>query len=286
MEKMNAMSLKAKIRNMAKEKRISAQVVLQHYFFEHFLERLSRSECHNKFILKGGFLIAFMAGLETRSTMDIDVTIRTLPLDEDHIKTAMNAICKISANDNIDFRLTRITPIRDDAEYGGFRISLEAVYENINSPLSIDITAGDIITPKPIRRVFKSLFDEASQFELLAYNYETILAEKVETILRRSVGNTRPRDFYDVFLITKTQSYDITVFNKALSATAAHRGTTEKIKNVPEILKAIKESPMLKTHWEKYQREYSYAKDISFDETVKALFEIMRVWVKKEQREK
>jgi predicted nucleotidyltransferase component of viral defense system len=277
MGKMNAMSLKAKIRNMAKEKGISAQVVLQHYFFEHFLDRLSRSVYRTKFILKGGFLIVFMAGLETRSTMDIDATIRSLPLDEEHIKTAINVICAIPANDDIDFHLTGITPIRSDAEYGGFRTSLEAVYENIHAPLSIDITAGDIITPKPVKRVFKSFFNEASQFELLTYNYETILAEKVETILRRSAGNTRPRDFYDVYLITKTQSYDIDIFYKALSSTAKHRGTTERIENVQEILKVIQESPMLKQQWEKYQHEYSYAKDITFADTVKAVYEIMQI---------
>ena len=275
MSKMNTMSLKAKIRNIAKAKGISAQVVLQHYFFEHFLHRLSRSEYRNKFILKGGFLIAVMAGLDTRTTMDIDATIRSIPLDEEHIKAAINSICSIHTNDGIVFQLSRIIPIRDDAEYGGLRASVEVIYESINAPLSIDITAGDIITPKPVKRVFKSIFDDTGQFELLTYNYETILAEKVETILRRSVGNTRPRDFYDVYLIAKNQSYDAGIFHKAFSATAAQRGTTGKIENVSEILKAIKESPMMKQQWEKYQHEYSYAKDITFEDTVNVLFEIM-----------
>ena len=274
---MNAMSLKAMVRNIAREKGISAQAVLQHYFFEHFLDRLSRSEYRNNCVLKGGFLISIIAGLETRSTMDIDVTIRSLPLDENHIKTMINEICSISLDDYIEFRLLRVTPIRDDAEYGGFRASLEAIYENINVPLSIDITTGDIITPKPIRRKFKSLFDTGIQFELLTYNYETILAEKIETILRRSIANTRPRDFYDVYLITKTQSYDPEILKKALSSTAKNRGTTEIIKNVPEILKAIKDSSILKQQWEKYQREFPYTKDITFDDTVNVLYDIVEL---------
>ena len=182
MEKINAMSLKAKIRNIAKTKGVSAQVILQNYFFERFLDRLSRSEYQKKFILKGGLLIAAMAGLDARSTMDMDATIRSLPLDEEHIKTAINNICSISSDDGIIFQITGITFIREDDEYGGFRISLNAIYEKINTPLSIDITTGDVITPKPVKRIFKSIFDNTNQYKLWAYNTETILAEKVETM--------------------------------------------------------------------------------------------------------
>ena len=212
-----------------------------------------------------------MTGLDSRSTMDMDATIRSLPLDEEHIRDFINTICTIRVEDGIVFQITGIDFIREDDEYGGFRVSLDAVYENINAPLSIDITAGDAITPKPIKRIFKSLFDDTEQFELWAYNTETILAEKIETILRRSVGNTRPRDFYDVYLITNTQSFDHGIFHQALSATSAHRKTTEKISNKPEILKSIEESSMLKNQWEKYRREYPYAKDIVFEDTIKAI---------------
>ena len=269
------MSLKAKIRNIAKAKGISAQVVLQYYFFERFLERLSRSEYREKFILKGGLLIATMAGLHTRSTMDLDATIRSLPLDEEHIKTVIKDICAIFIDDNLILKITGTSQIRDDAEYGGIRVFMEAIYENINTPLTIDITAGDIITPNPVKRKFKSLFDDTLQFELLAYNTETILAEKIETILRRSVSNTRPRDFYDVYLIVKTLRFNPAIFRKAFSSTAAHRGSTEHIKNIPEILKTIKESPMLKQHWEKYRQEYTYAKDITFEDTVHVLYALL-----------
>ena len=272
---MNAMSLKAKVRNIAKAKGVSAQVVLQYYFFERFLDRLSQSEYREKIILKGGFLIASIAGMDVRSTMDIDATIRFGPLEEEYIKNVISTICGIYIDDNINFQLIRLTLIREDTEYGGFRASLDAIYESIITPLSIDITAGDIITPKPVKRLFKSLFDERSQFELLTYNSETILAEKVETILRRSVSNTRLRDFYDVYLIMKTQSYDTNIFNKAFYYTAVHRGTIEKIKNIPEILNAIKESHIIKQQWEKYQKEYSYAKDVNFEDIIKMLYQIL-----------
>jgi predicted nucleotidyltransferase component of viral defense system len=275
MEKMNAMSLKAKIRNIAKAKSVSAQVVLQNYFFERFLDRLSRSEYRDKFILKGGYLIAAMAGLDARSTMDMDATVRSFPLDEEHIRVVMDAISKIPEDDDIVFQIVKIAFIREDDEYGGYRVSLDAIYENINAPLSVDITTGDIITPKPIKRTFKSLFNDTVRFKLWAYNTETILAEKVETILRRSVGNTRPRDFYDVYLITKTQSFDYGIFHQALSATSAHRRTTDKISNVHELLKAIEESTMLKNQWKKYQHEYSYAEDVTYEDTIKAIKDLV-----------
>ena len=275
MKKINAMSLKAKIKNIAKARGVSAQVVLQNFFFECFLNRLSRSEYREKFILKGGLLIAAMAGLDVRSTMDMDTTVRSLSLDEEHIKIAINTICTVPLNDGITFQITGITFIREDDEYGGFRVSLNAIYEIINAPLSIDITSGDVITPKPVKRLFKSLLNDTDQYELWSYNSETILAEKIETILRRSVGNTRPRDFYDVYLITKTQKFNKTIFNQALSATSAHRGTTEKISNVSEILEAIEKSQILRNQWEKYRREYTYARDIKFEDTIKAIKDLV-----------
>jgi len=272
---MNAMSLKGKIKNIAKTKGVSAQVVLQNYFFERFLDRLSRSEYREKFILKGGLLIAAMTGLDTRSTMDMDTTVHSLPLDEEHIRVAIDTICSVPANDKINFEIIDITFIRDDDEYGGYRVSLNAIFENINAPLSIDITTGDVITPNPVKIIFKSFFNSSAQFELWTYNIETILAEKVETILRRGAINTRPRDFYDVYLISKTQDFNKGIFHQALLATSEHRGTTEKISNTPEIIKAIEESQFLKQHWERYRKEYLYAKDISFEDTITAIRDLL-----------
>ncbi|MDR1175473.1 MAG: nucleotidyl transferase AbiEii/AbiGii toxin family protein [Treponema sp.] len=277
MNSANTMSLKARIRNIAKSKHIAPQAVLQNYLFERFLERLSRSKYQDNFILKGGLLIAAMTGLESRSTMDMDATVRAFPFDEEHIKTAIEDICTMHDGDAISFHFAGISMIRDDDEYGGFRVSLSAVFEVINAPLSIDITSGDVITPKPVKRAFKTVFDEAGQFELWTYNTETILAEKIETILRRGEYNTRPRDFYDIYLIVKTQTFDRDAFMEALNATAIHRGTSEQIKPAKEILGVIANSIELKKHWEKYRRDYNYAKDIAFEDTVRTIWELMEL---------
>jgi predicted nucleotidyltransferase component of viral defense system len=277
MNNANTMSLKAKIRNIAKSGHIAPQAVLQNYLFERFLERLSRSKYQDNFILKGGLLIAAMTGLESRSTMDMDATIRSFPFDAEHIRTAIEDICTMPGDDALSFHFTGISMIRDDDEYGGFRVSLNAVFEVINAPLSIDITFGDVITPKPVKRTFKTFFDKAGQFELWTYNTETVLAEKVETILHRGEYNTRPRDFYDIYLIEKTQPFNRDAFMDALKATAIHRGTLEQIKPAKEILGVIINSIVLKRHWEKYQREHNYAKNIAFEDTVKTIRELMKL---------
>jgi len=201
----------------------------------------------------------------------MDATIRSWPLDEEHVRAAIDNICAISTDDGINFEVYGTTLIRDDDECGGFHVSLNAVYENINSPLSMDITAGDVIIPKPVKRLFKSFFDYAVRFKLWTYNTETILAEKIETILRRGTSNTRPRDFYDVYLITKTQEFDLGIFHQALSATSIRRKTSEKISDMSEIVKSIEENKVLKKQWEKYQREYFYANEVSFEDTIKAI---------------
>lgn len=266
-----AMSLKAKVRNHAKNKGIAAQVVLQNYMFERLLERISLSEYKDKIILKGGVLIAALVGLETRSTMDLDTTVCAFPLDEVHLRNAFDKICTIDINDDVLFKLTGVTPTRKDDVYGGFRVSLESIYDTITTPLSIDITSGDALTPGAVRYSLQGIFDENKKIELWTYNIETILAEKVETILRRGVFNTRSRDFYDVYILTKTQKYSPDVFHKALDATATHRDTKSKIADVSQILDTIAESSELKASWSKYQREFSYAANIAYENVIVVL---------------
>lgn len=270
-----AMSLKAKIRNIAKSKNVAAQVILQNYMFERLLERISVSEYKNNFILKGGILVSAMVGLDTRSTMDLDTTIKSYPLNEESITTILLKICNINLDDGTIFRFVGIELIRKDDEYGGFRVSLESVYDTIVTPLSIDISTGDVITPKEILYSFKTIFDDGKKIELWAYNTETILAEKMETILRRGVFNTRPRDFYDIFILSKTQKFDINVFKSALTATAKHRETDQQISNVSIIIENIRNNGNLKSMWTKYQREYIYARDISFEDILTVIKDLM-----------
>ena len=269
-----AMSLKAKIRNIAKQKNIPAQVILQNYMFERLLVRLSASEYKEKFVLKGGMLVAAIVGLDNRATMDMDTTLKNLPLTPEAIRSALEDICDITFDDGIVYEIGTISPIRNDDIYGGYRVMLNARFDIMLTPLSIDVSTGDIITPHAVQYNFSEIFDDEKSYELWAYNIETVMAEKVETILRRGIFNTRPRDFYDAYILTKTQKFDITVFEDALKATANHRGTTNQIADVPSILHNIEESPELKTMWDKYRKQFSYAKNITYEQimdSIKAL---------------
>ena len=266
-----AMSLKGRIKNYAKKNNIAAQVVLQNYMFERFLERLSVSEYGEKFVVKGGMLIAAIVGLDTRSTMDLDTTIRNLPLTEEQIVTAIDTICKINLNDDISFVIKSVGPIRKDDIYGGYCVRLDAIYDTIVTPLSIDVSTGDVITPSAIKYEFDGIFDENVKISLWGYNIETVMAEKVETILRRGVFTTRPRDFYDVYILATTQRYNRNVFKEALKATAIHRGSLEMIADVNGILQQISASEELKNMWVKYQKKFTYAGDISYEMIIEVL---------------
>ena len=266
-----AMSLKAKIRNIAKQKNIPAQVILQNYMFERLLVRLSASEYKEKFVLKGGMLVAAIVGLDNRATMDLDATLKNLPLTPEAIRNALQEICAISFDDGVEFEIGAVLPIRDNDIYGGYRVMISAKFDTILTPLSIDVSAGDAITPHAIQYQFVEIFNDDKFYKLWAYNIETVLAEKVETILRRSVFNTRPRDFYDAYILAATQQFDRAVFLEALRATAEHRGTTSQIADMQGILRNIEESPELLAMWEKYRKQFAYAKDISYERIIAVL---------------
>lgn len=267
----DAMSLKAKIRNISKQKNIPAQVILQNYMFERLLIRLSNSDFKDKFVLKGGMLVAAIVGLDNRATMDLDTTLQNLPLTPEAIRDALRQICAVPYDDGVIFEPGAIVPIREDDIYGGYRVMLNARFDNILTPLTIDVSTGDAITPNAVRFTFSEIFDDSKSFDLWAYNIETVMAEKVETILRRSVFNTRPRDFYDAYILMTTQKYDPVLFAEALKATAEHRGTAEQIADTEDILRNIGESKDLHDTWEKYRKQFAYAKDISFDAIVNCL---------------
>lgn len=269
------MSLKAKIRNYAKNSHIAAQVVLQNFMFERFLLRLSQSEYKEKFVIKGGMLIASIVGLDTRSTMDLDTTLKGLPLTKEKILEAVSRIAEIDPGDGVSFKIISVEPIRKDDRYGGYRLRIDALYESITTPLSIDISTGDIITPAAVQYEFSGMFDETLRISLWGYNIETILAEKVETILSRGVFNTRPRDYYDVYILAVTQKFDKKLFIEALEATASHRGTTEHIADKNAILEQIANSETLKIMWEKYQQKFSYAKDVRYQDIIALLHTIL-----------
>lgn len=268
---LKTMSLKGKIKNYAKNSNIAAQVVLQNFMFERFLARLSQSEYRQKFVIKGGMLIAAIVGLDTRSTMDLDTTLRNQPLSEAGVLKAVKEICEINLEDGMTFDIRSITFIRKDDSYGGFRVRFDAVYDTIVTPLSIDISTGDVITPAPVQYEFSGIFDENIRIKLWGYNIETVMAEKVETILSRGIFNTRPRDFYDVYILKTTQNYDREIFRDAMTATSKHRGSSDKIADTQEIIGQIMGSDDLKQIWIKYQRRFAYAADVTYEDTINAL---------------
>lgn len=272
-----AMSLKAKIKNYAKSNNIAAQVVLQNYMFERFLARMSKSEYCEKFVIKGGMLIAAIVGLDTRSTMDLDTTLKNLPLTEEKVVEAVKSICSINLGDDVAFETVSIAPIRKDDRYGGFCVKLNAVYDTIVTPLSIDVSTGDVITPSAVQYEFGGIFDDSVRIKIWGYNIETVMAEKVETVLSRGIFNTRPRDYYDIYILSTTQTYDKKLFQEALTATASHRGSTEIIANTKAIITLISSSEELQDMWAKYQRKFVYARDIAYGQIIKVLEKLMQV---------
>ena len=275
MSNAKAMSLKAKIRNIAKSKNIPAQVILQNYMFERFLNRLSVSAYKEKFVLKGGMLVAALVGLDNRATMDLDTTLKNLPLTPESIENALNEIFEIDLKDDVMFKLKGVSPIREDDIYGGYRVALDAIYETIITPMTIDVSTGDVITPNAVKFNFTGIFDDELKFELWAYNIETVLAEKVETILRRNVFNTRPRDFYDTYILITTQEFDKKLFAEALEKTIEHRGARNQIKDYMDTLAIIENSEDLKRMWSNYQKQFAYAKDIGYEMVIERLKTLM-----------
>ncbi|SCP96205.1 nucleotidyl transferase AbiEii/AbiGii toxin family protein [Anaerobium acetethylicum] len=272
----NAMQLKAIIKNIAKEKNMSAQLVMQNFMLERLLERISLSKYHDSFILKGGFLIASMVGLDTRATMDMDATIKGLPVTQETVKEMFLDICKIPLQDDVTFSFVAIDEIREGDEYTGYRVSLTANFLPMSVPLKLDITTGDKITPKEINYEFKLLLEERA-IKVLAYNLETVLAEKLETIVSRGDQNTRPRDFYDVYVLSRLQNknIDLDILKKAVVATSEKRGSTAVLGNYQAILEVIQSSEAMQNHWKRYQKDFGYAKEIVFTDVCAAVGNLM-----------
>lgn len=269
----NAMQLKAKINNKAKELNIPAQIMMQNYLIECFLERLSKSEYANYFIIKGGILIASLVGLNHKTTMDIDVTVKNIPLKENEITKIISYVCSVSNEDDFTFHLDRVEPIRDDDEYQGYRAFIIAEYEQLHNTITIDITTGDSIYPEAIKHGFSKVF-ENEQISLFSYPIETVIAEKLETILSRNVTTTRPRDFYDVYILG-SKNINNQNLKTALENTCKHRQSEKVLTQIPEILAAIRESDNLKDQWQKYVKKMPYASEISFEQTLDKIEKIL-----------
>ena len=268
--------LKALIRNLSKGKSVQAEIILRNYMLERLLERISLSPFRDKFILKGGMLIAAMVGIDTRSTMDMDATIKGIQFSEEALEEAIRAILTCPVDDGVTMTLKGLENIRDESDYLGIRVSIEAVLDKTRQVMKVDITTGDKITPWAIEYSFKLLFENRS-ICILAYNLETVLAEKLETILSRSTTSTRMRDYYDVYILTTLRARDINwgLFSEAFKNTAEKRGSFNRLLETGhDSMGEIERSQALSELWSRYQNKNEYASDLSWIEVVASVKEL------------
>jgi predicted nucleotidyltransferase component of viral defense system len=272
----NPQRLKDWINNTAKKNKLVANTVLQNYMMERFLERVSVSKYRDNFILKGGFLIAAMVGIDMRSTMDMDTTIKGIPVSQPEIERIVSEILTSPVNDNVTFEIKSIKPIHEAGGYEDFRLGIVATFFTLRVNLKLDITTGDVIIPREVEYSYKLMFEDRS-IQVKAYNLDTILAEKIESILARNVANTRARDYYDAYILLTTRASDINKAEllQAINRKAEERGTTTYIEQSGKYLADIRESHDLLALWNAYSGKYPYAEDIEFSSIMDCLDELL-----------
>lgn len=265
--------LKDLIRNLSKEVGIEAHVLIRKYMMERFLERVSSSKYNGSFILKGGMLVAAFVGVEARATMDIDTTIKGIPVTIVDMERTITEISNIDLDDNVKFRIKKVSEIMDEAEYSGIRFSMDAVLDGAVIPLKIDISTGDVITPREIAYSYKLMFEDRT-IPIMTYPIETVLAEKLETVISRSITNTRMRDFYDIHILLKSQNINADILALALERTAKKRGNFSLLENAESVLKIVKSDEDMKRLWDIYQKKFKYAGEYTWDEVIHSVREL------------
>ena len=279
--KINKNSLQARIKNLSSQKGVPSNVILQDYFFDAFLKRLAKSPYVENFVFKGGFLLSTTLGIDFRSTMDMDFLLTKLAMNKENIKKIFKEIAEIDVDDNITFDFVDINDIRQEDEYGGFNVSLLGRLENVKVVVSIDIATGDPITPSSVSYNYRCLFDN----EILifaAYNFETIIAEKLQTILSKGVTNSRSKDFYDLYIIYKLRWNDINVstLKEAFNNTCRYRNTIFSSGHATEIKNQIENDLSMQKRWESFSKKNEFASDISFSDTISVLNIILETALK------
>jgi predicted nucleotidyltransferase component of viral defense system len=262
--------VKALIRNLSKKSNVETEVLLRNFMLERFLERISVSDYRHNFILKGGMLIAAMVGIDTRTTMDMDATIKGQTLTASELTAIVEDILCVPIDDGMEFTLCSIGKIREGEDYPGYRVSIAAVLDKTRQTLKIDITTGDIITPREIEYSFKLMLEDRA-ISIMAYNLETVLAEKFEAVVTRGTTNTRMRDFYDIYILTTTQPFDAGTFRVALQKTVEKRGVVDQMADMAHVIQRVAESPVMLGLWQRYQKKYSYVTEVTWEMTVGAI---------------
>ncbi len=272
----NPMQLKAIIKKKAAEKHIPEQLVMQNYMLERLVERITLTKYQRNFILKGGFLIGAIVGLDTRTTMDLDATIKGIELSHTTIRLVFEEVCQVRLDDGVTFEISSIDDIRETDDYPGIRVGLKANYPPISVPLFVDVTAGDKITPEAVDYRLNLLFDERS-IQVMAYNLETLLAEKIETVISRNIANTRPRDFYDIYILHRLYKNRLSsaILKKAIEETATKRGSLPAIRAYRDVMRGVAAKERMNGFWNKYQKDYGYAAGIHFNDICQLIIDIL-----------
>lgn len=268
----NRDSLKARASNLSKKTNIPNKYLIQNFMFEALLKRISKSKYKDKFIIKGGFLLSSIFGVNLRSTMDLDTTIKGLPLDRETITNVINEIIRIDVEDNVRLDIENIKDIREEELYSRFEVNLKAEFDGLKTNLMIDITTGDVITYEEIEFKYSTLFDNEI-INIMTYNYETIIAEKFESIISRNIDNTRMKDYYDLYMFVHLKWDDINkdTLRKAIFNTSKARETLDYINNANKYIELISDDSRLKALWNSYQNNYEYVKDIKFVDVINAI---------------
>ena len=276
----NRDSLKAKASNLSKKTNIPNKYLIQNFMFEALLKRISKSKYKDKFIIKGGLLLSSIFGVNLRSTMDLDTTIKGLLLDRETITKVINEIISINLDDNVKLEIENMKDIREEELYSGFEVNLKAEFDGLKTNLMIDITTGDVITYKEVEFKYSTLFDNEI-INIMTYNYETIIAEKFESIISRNIDNTRMKDYYDLYMFVNLKWNDINkdTLRKAIINTSKARETLDYIDNASKYMELISDDERLKALWNSYQNNYEYAKDIEFVDTINAIKVISEIVV-------
>lgn len=279
MKTKNSMQLKSLIKKEAVKKGASAQLILQSYLIERVLERITLSKYRNNFVIKGGFLLSSIIGIQKRTTMDIDTTAKGINVNHENIRRIFEEICTIKIDDDLSFQVINTSDIREADDYPGIRVNLKAIYEKLSVSVVVDISTGDKITPSEVEHKFRLMFEDRF-ITLPAYNTETILAEKLETILSRSIANTRPRDFYDVYILfhLKQKDFEPKSLKSAIVATSTKRNSQFILENCRNIIAQISKDKRMSEQWESYRRKFKYASEISFEETIYAVEKLMEIF--------
>ena len=262
-----ATQLKAKVRNLSGGDSTKAQTLIRNFIMERFLERITLSQHRNNFILKGGMLVSAVVGLDTRATMDIDTTVKFLELSKDNAVKIVEEIIALEIPDGVHFTVTKVTDIMEEHDYPGIQFMLEATLDNLRQAIKIDISTGDIITPGAVEFSYNLMFEERA-ISLWTYNLETLLAEKLETIMARGTANTRMRDFYDIHVISRQEPFDPIILKRAFLATSSKRNTTDQIPDFRNILSMVEADNVMRQQWENFQRESFFIGELTWEEVM------------------